>query len=118
MYIRRLPNPTNDTWVWQLQAACRGMSSSHFFHPWRERGIEREARIERAKKICAHCPVVAICRQYALEVQEPYGIWGGLSEDERLIMLNRHRRRSFIVDDYGQPDQRWGRGSAGAEGCG
>ena len=93
----RLPTPTNDLWVWQMQAACRGMSSSHFFHPWGERGAKREARIKRAKQVCAQCPVVSICREHALQVQEPYGIWGGLSEDERLILLNRPRRGPRIV---------------------
>ncbi|MSZ68575.1 MAG: WhiB family transcriptional regulator, partial [Actinobacteria bacterium] len=27
---------------------------------------------------------------HALSVEEPYGIWGGLSEDERLIILNKN----------------------------
>lgn len=90
---RQLPTPISDDWTWQLQAACRGMSSTHFFHPWNERGPEREARIQRAKQICAGCPVIESCQQHALELQEVYGIWGGLSEDERLILLGRHRRR-------------------------
>ena len=102
--VPRPPTPTNDLWVWQMQAACRGMSSSHFFHPWGERGAEREARIERAKQVCAHCPVVAMCREHALQVQEPYGIWGGLSEDERLKLLNRPRRRPRIVNQVAGPN--------------
>jgi WhiB family redox-sensing transcriptional regulator len=27
------------------------------------------------------------CLDYALKVQEPYGIWGGRSEDERAALL-------------------------------
>ncbi len=92
MVCRRLPIPISEAWAWQLHAACRGMSSSYFFHPTNERGLERQARIQRAKQICAGCPVIDACRQQALDLQEPYGIWGGLSEDERLILLNRHRR--------------------------
>ena len=30
---------------------------------------------------------MAVCRQHALKVHEPYGIWGGLSESERAQML-------------------------------
>jgi WhiB family redox-sensing transcriptional regulator len=30
-----------------------------------------------------------ICRDQALALQEPYGIWGGLSEDDREAILNR-----------------------------
>jgi WhiB family redox-sensing transcriptional regulator len=27
--------------------------------------------------------VAAECRQYAFEIKEPYGIWGGMTEAER-----------------------------------
>jgi len=29
------------------------------------------------------CPVIADCRSYALKVGEPFGVWGGLCEEER-----------------------------------
>ncbi len=90
--IGRLPNPTQDAWEWQFDAACRGMDSSLFFHPWGERGPARDKRIRRAKAICAECPVIDACRQHALQVQETYGVWGGLSEDERMTLLGRGRR--------------------------
>ena len=31
----------------------------------------------------AACPVIEQCRSYALAAQEPYGIWGGMTEEER-----------------------------------
>lgn len=68
------------------------MASSFFFHPWGERGPSRDQRVLRAKEVCASCPVIDACRQHALEVQEQYGVWGGLSEEERLVLLNRGRR--------------------------
>ncbi len=37
----------------------------------------------RAKAVCQVCPVVVECRAYALQIREPYGIWGGLTESER-----------------------------------
>lgn len=37
----------------------------------------------RAKAVCQVCPVVGECRAYALQIREPYGIWGGLTETER-----------------------------------
>jgi len=79
-----LPRPFTDIWKWQLDASCRGMDSSIFFHPDNERGFARIQRVERAKEICHRCPVLTQCRTHALEVDEPYGIWGGLSEIERL----------------------------------
>lgn len=84
---RRLPGPNADVWDWQLHAACRGMSSAYFFHPEGERGPARARREARAKAVCSECPALAACRAHALQVHEPYGIWGGLSESERQQLL-------------------------------
>ena len=74
-------------WDWQLHAACRGMASSFFFHPEGERGPARARREAQAKAVCFECPAMVACRAHALQVHEPYGIWGGLSEGERTQML-------------------------------
>lgn len=89
--VSRLPGPNADFWDWQMQAACRGEDPSLFFHPEGERGELREARQRAAKAICASCPVMAECREHALTVREPYGVWGGLSEDEREAIYRRRR---------------------------
>jgi WhiB family redox-sensing transcriptional regulator len=39
------------------------------------------------------CPVRAECATHALAVREPYGVWGGLTEDEREEMMGRSRHR-------------------------
>jgi WhiB family redox-sensing transcriptional regulator len=49
-----------------------------------------------AKAVCATCPVIAQCRAHAIAVQEPYGIWGGLSEEERFEIIDGAARRSQI----------------------
>ncbi len=85
--LRRLPGPNADLWDWQLHAACRGMESEFFFHPDRERGEARAEREQSAKAVCAACPVRTHCLEHALAVREPYGVWGGLSEDERAEVL-------------------------------
>ena len=98
--IRLLPGPIIDEWDWQLHGACRGMDSSFFFHPDGERGPRREHRASEAKKVCASCPVLEPCRRHALATREPYGVWGGLTEDERRLALNGRARgaaRSEIV---------------------
>ena len=84
---KRLPEPLVDHWDWQLEAACRGMDSATFFHPPQERNSAREERIAQAKAVCQTCPAMMQCREHALRVREPYGIWGGLSEDERADLL-------------------------------
>jgi WhiB family redox-sensing transcriptional regulator len=84
--VRRLPPPVTDVWDWQLDAACRGVDSMMFFHPERERGPAKDERDSRAKAICAGCPVIQACRDHALMVQEPYGVWGGLTVAERAAL--------------------------------
>ena len=50
--------------------------------------IGPEQRELRAKLVCAGCPVLEMCREHALSVGEPYGVWGGLSETERRARTN------------------------------
>jgi WhiB family redox-sensing transcriptional regulator len=38
---------------------------------------EYPAPLERAKSLCAQCPVRDLCLAGALERREPYGVWGG-----------------------------------------
>jgi WhiB family redox-sensing transcriptional regulator len=74
--------------TWQLRAACRGPESILFFPPSAsERKEEREAREAKAKTICATCSVRHPCLEYALDIREPHGIWGGLNEHERRELL-------------------------------
>jgi WhiB family redox-sensing transcriptional regulator len=74
--------------TWQLHAACRGPESILFFPPTAsERKEEREARETKAKSICSDCPVQRACLDYALDIREPHGIWGGLNEHERRELL-------------------------------
>ena len=90
----QLPGPNADVWDWQMHGVCRGVDSSMFFHPDGERGRARMAREQRAKEMCRRCPVMAQCRAHALAVEEPYGVWGGLSEGERELLLKRGIRRT------------------------
>lgn len=82
--VHRLPGPVADSWDWQRQGACRGRDSAQFFHPDGERGSSRARREASAKAVCGRCPVRAECAAHALMVQEPYGVWGGFTETERL----------------------------------
>ena len=87
----RLSDPINDHWQWWDLAACRGMLTTLFFHPERQRGPARRRREAEAKAVCHRCPVITQCRRYAVGVQEPYGIWGGLSAEERKDQLRASR---------------------------
>ncbi|MCP3939346.1 MAG: WhiB family transcriptional regulator [Actinomycetia bacterium] len=73
---------------WQLRAACRGPQAAVFFPPPRhERKHEKIERELMAKSICGQCCVRSECLDYAIEIREQHGIWGGHSEVERKRFL-------------------------------
>ncbi len=75
---------------WRLLAECRGEAAVHFFAPSHfERKDEKDRREGAARALCQVCPVRRQCLDYALEVREPHGIWGGLNELERRHLLRR-----------------------------
>ena len=75
--------PVGATWFWQEKGACRDADTTLFFHPQNERGLSRLRRDRAAKAVCARCPVIAECADYAIRAREPYGVWGGMTEEER-----------------------------------
>ena len=74
---------------WHDRTACGEMDPRLFFVPDDEPGAERAAREAEAKAVCVLCPVRLECLDYALRNSIKYGIWGGLSQAERM----RERRR-------------------------
>lgn len=101
--ISRLPGPIADIWEWQLEGACREHDTNLFFHPEGERGPARRQRDEAAKAICATCPVLQQCRDHALTVREPYGVWGGLTEDDRERIYAEQRAAQSTQVRVGSP---------------
>lgn len=86
-------HPVGDEWDWQHEGLCRTRSPELFFHPDGERGSVKRAREARAVALCHACPVIEQCREHALTVPEPYGVWGGLTEEEREEILAAEQRR-------------------------
>ncbi len=78
---------------WQESAACRDYDNLLFFGEEGESELERQARETRAKAVCATCPVREPCLEFAMETNQKYGIWGGLTDKER-ASLKRRRARS------------------------
>ena len=66
---------------WWRSAACRSADPDLFF-PVSASGRSLE-QVERAKAVCRRCIVRRQCLQYAVNTEEPHGIWGGMTEDER-----------------------------------
>lgn len=75
---------------WQENAKCVGTDVEVFYLPYGARMADKRKRIAEAKKVCAGCSVREQCLTYALDIQEPYGVWGGLSEEERRVILRRN----------------------------
>src|SRR5215469_14600623 len=73
--------PGRCTW----QAACAAADPELFFPATADQATE-------AKRICAGCPVKPQCLKYSLVTAQEWGIWGGLTEQERLALLHRERR--------------------------
>ncbi len=92
--VSKFPNPIMDEWEWQYEGVCRDLDSDLFFHPEGERGPARRRRAANAKAICESCPVIQECRSHALASKEPYGIWGGTTEEERRSLIAQKRRAS------------------------
>lgn len=75
---------------WQLQGLCRGNHATLFFPPsTNERKEDRDRRELKAKAICGVCGVKDECLEFAIEIREPFGIWGGLTETERRQVVTR-----------------------------
>lgn len=50
--------------------------------------------LERAKSLCADCPIRAECLAAALSRQEPWGVWGGeIVESGAVVTRKRPRGR-------------------------
>ena len=70
---------------WQDDAACREIAVELFFPP-----AEQESEV--AKSVCAECTVRQPCLEFALAEGERFGIWGGLTSQERRSVAAKRRK--------------------------
>ena len=61
---------------WKEDALCAETDPEAFFP-------EKGGSTREAKRVCVGCSVRLECLEYALDNDERFGIWGGLSERER-----------------------------------
>lgn len=77
---------------WWRRAACRDSDPRIFFQDTKRGG---DLRYIAAKQICADCRVKKLCLDAALEEEtsqiRSYGMRGGKSANERMIMLRESR---------------------------
>lgn len=67
---------------WQERALCSQTDPEAFFP-------EKGGSTREAKRICSRCDARADCLQYAVDSDQRFGIWGGLSERERRRLKSR-----------------------------
>ena len=61
---------------WQQNALCAQTDPEAFFP-------EKGGSTRDAKRVCAQCEVREQCLNWAVDHDERFGIWGGMSERER-----------------------------------
>ena len=72
-----MTNPNRQASVgWMASALCAEVATDLFFP-------EKGSSPRPAQRICAECPVRLRCLRYALDHDEQYGVWGGLTGHER-----------------------------------
>lgn len=82
---------------WRDAAACREVDPD-LFHPAGTTG-PYALQIEEAKAVCARCPAVDACLQYALDNNIDSGIFGGLTEQERRSTRRAAQRRKISTEE-------------------
>lgn len=73
----------HSTWVkgWAQRAICSEGEPDALF----VKGFAQHA----AKKVCQRCPVISDCLADSLDNRTRYGVWGGMTEHQRRVLLTR-----------------------------
>lgn len=77
--IRYQPEARN---AWVASARCRTTDPDELF-------VSGAAQ-RKAAVICRHCPVMTECAADALDNRIEFGVWGGLTERQRRVLLKKH----------------------------
>lgn len=78
---------------WTGDEACLLVEDPDFFYS------EFKLDIELAKDICIECPMMVMCREYAIK-HENHGVWGGTSAKERYAL--RGNREALETHEIAQ----------------
>lgn len=67
---------------WHRQAACAETDPDAFFP-------DRGGSAHEAKRVCSSCDVAEQCLNYALDHDQNFGVWGGMTPPERHRLARR-----------------------------
>ncbi|MGW4894105.1 WhiB family transcriptional regulator [Kitasatospora sp. NPDC004240] len=92
---------------WAARGSCRTSDPDELF-------VDGAGQ-NRAKAVCAGCPVRTECLAYALDERIDHGVWGGMTDRERRALLRRRPTvsswRSLLEQARHEYEQRVGAGS-------
>ena len=81
-HSRRYYKEIFNTEAWQTDAACNE-ADPEIFYASTLRGTNRVRQEREAKEICAGCPVINECLDFALRAQDDQAILGGTTPLDR-----------------------------------
>ena len=88
--VRVLPDdfysPPPPPGSWRFDGACVGVGPEVFYPESGKRPLE-------ALALCAVCVVRSECLEYAIEHNQHWGVWGGLTERQRFALKRERRNR-------------------------
>jgi WhiB family transcriptional regulator, redox-sensing transcriptional regulator len=80
---------------WKKDTPCKG-NVVIFIGPEYERPTDMERRASIAKAICDTCPVIHRCFEYAVNMDETIGVWGGVNFDTK--RYGTKAKRKLYID--------------------
>lgn len=87
----------NDTAQYPMDAQISAAENAGFEVPCRAADpdmwfAENPGELERAKELCAECPIRRTCLSAALDRAEPWGVWGGEILDQGVVIARKRPR--------------------------
>ena len=82
-----VPRAVDPAAPWQAKAACKSKNPELFFPEGSGSAVRQQ--VEYAKAVCGSCEVMNRCLEHALVNSESFGIWGGLTKEQRKVLKGR-----------------------------
>ena len=92
---------------WTEQAVCAEVGSD-FWVP------EKGESSRQPKNVCRGCPVRVDCLRHALDRPEEFGVWGGMSCEERELAAVERAKGTSLEDIIAAADADWDARTAAA----
>jgi WhiB family redox-sensing transcriptional regulator len=93
--MSRIAGANGDITDWRDGAACRHRDPELFFPEGTAGPALRQA--DQAKRVCQSCPVRTPCLDFALRHGLGFGIWGGVTGEERRVLRGARLRPGAVV---------------------